>query len=48
MRVEAYRQASGWNLELYGGGDRFHLETVDRELATEDLYEGIKWEAGGG
>jgi len=45
MRVEVYRRASGWDLELYGEGDRFHLETVDLELAVEEIYDGIEWGA---
>jgi len=36
MRVEVYRRSSGWDLELYGEGDRFCLEAVDLELAVED------------
>jgi Uma2 family endonuclease len=45
MRVEVYRRTSGWDLELYGEGDRFRLDAVDLELAVEDIYEGIEWGA---
>jgi len=48
MRVEVYRRASGWDLELYGEGDRFRLETVDLDLPIEDVYEGVEWDTGGG
>lgn len=44
MRVEVYRRATGWDLELYGEGDRFRLETVDLELEVEELYERVEWE----
>ena len=43
MRVEVYRRASGWDLELYGEGDGFRLDTVDLALAVEELYEGVEW-----
>ena len=42
MRVEVYRRASGWDLELFGEGNRFRLETVDLELGVEELYEGVE------
>lgn len=45
MRVDVYRRTSGWDLELYGEGDRFRLDAVDLELAVEDIYEGIEWGA---
>jgi len=44
MRVEVYRRATGWDLELYGEGDRFRLETADLELAVDELYDRVEWE----
>lgn len=43
MRVEVYRRASGWDLELFGGGDRLLLQTAGLESAVEGLYDGVKW-----
>lgn len=37
-RVEVYRRASGWDLEIYGAGDRLHLSSVDLELAVAEVY----------
>jgi len=41
MPAEVYRRATGWDLELYGEGERFHLDTVELELVVEDLYDGV-------
>lgn len=44
MRVEIYRRANEWGLEIYEQGDRIQLDTVQLELTVEELYEGIEWE----
>lgn len=38
MRVEIYRRAGGWDLELYGSEDRLHLDSVNLEMAVAEVY----------
>ncbi|MDX1654838.1 MAG: Uma2 family endonuclease [Candidatus Competibacteraceae bacterium] len=45
-RVEVYRRASNWDLELYGEGQRFNLESLDFTLSLEQLYEGVEPQGG--
>ena len=47
MRVEVYRRAAGWELELLGGEDRLRLESVELELAVAQVYERTNLAAGG-
>ena len=47
MRVEVYRRASGWELELFGAEDRLRLESVELELAVAQIYARTELAAGG-
>jgi len=40
-RVEVYRRAMDWDLEIYGEGQRFHLAALDGELSVDDIYRDI-------
>lgn len=40
-RVEVYRRASDWDLEVYGKGQCFRLAAIDGELSVDDIYQGI-------
>jgi Uma2 family endonuclease len=40
-RVEVYRRRTGWDLEMYGAGEEFHLESVDLRIAVADVYEQV-------
>jgi Uma2 family endonuclease len=42
QRVEIYRRKTGWDLELYGEGDRFRLDSVDTELSVAEVYESVE------
>ncbi|MDQ2695750.1 MAG: Uma2 family endonuclease [Pseudomonadota bacterium] len=40
-RVEVYRRATGWDLELYGGDDAIRLESVAFTVAVAEVYESV-------
>jgi Uma2 family endonuclease len=40
-RVEVYRKATGWDLEVYGVGQRFRLDSIDAELGVDEIYRSI-------
>jgi hypothetical protein len=44
-RVEVYRRATGWDLELFGPGELFRLDSVGAEMAVDAVYEGVEPEA---
>ncbi|MGE5155122.1 MAG: Uma2 family endonuclease [Bdellovibrio bacteriovorus] len=40
-RVEVYRRATGWDLEVFGTGERFRLDALDDELGVDEIYTDI-------
>jgi Uma2 family endonuclease len=40
-RVEVYRRATDWDLEIYGEGQRFHLAALDGELSVDDICRDV-------
>ena len=40
-RIEVYRRARDWDLEVYGPGEELRLETIDAGLAVDEVYAGI-------
>ena len=40
-RVEVYRRRTAWDLEIYGEGQSFHLESVDLDMTVEEIYEQV-------
>jgi Uma2 family endonuclease len=40
-RVEVYRKASGWDLEVHGAGQRLRLDSIDAELAVDEIYRSL-------
>ena len=40
-RVEVYRRETGWDLEVYGAGQVFHLAALDGELGVDAIYKDI-------
>lgn len=41
-RVEVYRRQTGWDLELYGAREVFHLDSIDTELSVAGVYESVE------
>lgn len=41
QRVECYRRADAWDLQLYQQGDSVLLQSVGLELPIAEIYEGI-------
>lgn len=41
QRVECYRRADVWDLQLYQQGDRVVLQSVGLELPIAEIYEGV-------
>jgi len=41
QRIEVYRRVCNWDLEICGCGEQLRLETIDAELAVDDVYAGI-------
>ncbi len=41
-RVEVYRRARDWDLEVYGAGDELQLTAIDAALAVDAIYAGIQ------
>jgi Uma2 family endonuclease len=44
-RVEIYRRATGWDLEIFGPGELFRLDSIGAEMAVDAVYEGVELEA---
>jgi Uma2 family endonuclease len=42
-RVECYRRAEQWDLQLYRAGESALLQAVGLELALADIYEGVRF-----
>ncbi len=40
-RIEVYRRATGWDLEVYGPGQRLRLEALGGDLDLDAVYAGI-------
>lgn len=41
QRVECYRRADAWDLQLYQQGDSVVLQAVDLDLPIAEIYQGI-------
>lgn len=46
QRVEVYRRETSWDLELYGKGQRFRLDSADMELSVAEVYESVEVDGG--
>lgn len=44
QRVEVYRRATGWDLELYGDSARVRLDCVDFAIGVAAIYEAVSFE----
>lgn len=40
-RVECYRRADMWDLQIYQQGDHADFQSLALELAVTDIYEGL-------
>lgn len=40
-RIEVYRRATGWDLEVYGPGQRLRLDALGGDLDLDAVYAGI-------
>lgn len=44
QRVECYRRAEQWDLQLFQQHDQVYFQSIDLSLATAEIYEGIRFE----
>jgi hypothetical protein len=43
--VEVCRRAAGWDLEVFGPGELFRLDSIGADMAVDTVYEGVELEA---